>query len=59
MCVVTHAHLRVLLSVDAGCARCVRRNDLSYSVTINSCQERPRGVTVGNRRGGEFSLRLA
>lgn len=49
---------RVLLSVDAGCTSCVGRNNLSYSVTINSCQERPREVTVGNRRGGEFSLML-
>lgn len=54
--VMTYAHLRVFLSVDAGCVRCVQRNNLSYSVTINSCQERPRGVTVGNRRGSEFSL---
>lgn len=56
--IVTYVRLRVLQSVDAGCTSCVRRNNLSYSVTINSCQERPRGVTVGNRRGGEFSLML-
>lgn len=55
---VTYAQLRVLQSVDAGCTSCVLRNNPSYSVTINSCQERPRGVTVGNRRGGEFSLML-
>lgn len=55
--IMTCAQLRVLLSVDAGCTSCVQRNNLSYSMTINSCQERPRGVTVGNRGAVSFLLR--
>lgn len=56
--IVTYAQLGVLLSVVAGCTSCVQRHNLSYSVTINSCQERLGRVTVGNRRGGELFLML-
>lgn len=56
--IVTYAQLGVLLSVDAGCTSCVQRHNLSYSVTVNSCQERLGRVTVGNRRGGELLLML-
>lgn len=54
--IVTYAQPGVLLSVDAGCTSCAQRHNLSYSVTINSCQERLGRVTVGNRRGGELFL---
>lgn len=56
--IVTYAQLGVLLSVDAGCTSCVQRHNLSYSVTVNSCQERLGRVTVGSRRGGELFLML-